>query len=491
MEDINLILIIIISILLITIFIIINNTKNKAKELLQISERYYTYYFKNHINDINYHISEFENSLKKYRIYLEHKNIELSSLNKTSLDKELEVFKKEVSIFNELKNLQQNFSTNFKENNETIELIKSKPKMNKIIKFIENILEQDRLIYESLDFRMSNKENTLSEYKSLIKEKDEIFKELAKSTNFSFNKITSLYSDFLLVEFDLSEKYLKTKKRPAYSEAMRIKELKKESKFYIEQYRQMLYKYEILLQLFPELTDYVDDFDTIRELENKNNLKEIQENFDRVKNYVNKAEYETLSIDERNQLALDRYIKGRKTKWQIGRDYELFCGYEYEKDNWKVEYFGIEKKLEDMGRDLIAYKDNEIHIVQCKYWSQKKLIHEKHIAQLYGTTIAYKIENGEMFNVKPVFITNIELSEKAKLFAKYLDVIVVKKELSEFPRIKCNYGKDEYGIETEIYHLPFDQQYDRIIMNRKGNFYAFTVKEAVKNGFRRAYRYYG
>jgi len=253
----------------------------------------------------------------------------------------------------------------------------------------------------------------------------------------------------------------------------------------------MLYKYEILLQLFPELTNYVDDFNVINELDNYNNLKEIQENFDRVKHYVKKEEYEILTINQRNQLALDRYDKGNKTKWQIGRDYELYCGYEYEKENWKVEYFGIKEKLKDMGRDLIAFKNEEIHIVQCKYWSQKKLIHEKHIAQLYGTTIAYQIEKGELFNIKPVFITNIELSEKAKLFAKYLKVIIIKKELKEFPRIKCNYGKDENGLETKIYHLPFDQQYDKILMNKKGNFHAFTVDEAVNKGFRRAFRFYG
>jgi hypothetical protein len=473
------------------LYFVISKTKSKTKKLFQISERYYNYYFIKHQKTIQNHISEFEKELNIYQKYLENKNSQLSTFNKQYLKKELNIFSDEVKNFDRLKNLNSNFSKNLKNNSETIKTIKSKPELERLTNFIETILEQDKLIYESLNFRLNKNENIINEYKSLIRDKDDLFVELSKSTNSTLNKVTSLYSDFLLIQFNLSEQYLIAKKRPALAEAKRIRELKQESKFHIEQYRQMLYKYEILLQLFPELTDYVDDLNTIKELENKNNLEEIQENFDRVKNYVDKTEYELLSVDERNQLALDRYINGRKTKWQIGRDYELFCGYEYEKNNWKVEYIGIEKKLEDMGRDLIAYKNDEIHIVQCKYWSQKKLIHEKHIAQLYGTTIAYKIENGEMFNVKPVFITNIELSEKAKLFAKYLNVIVIKKELKEFPRIKCNYGKDEDGIETEIYHLPFDQQYDRVIMNRKGNFYAYTVKEAVNSGFRRAYRYFG
>jgi len=47
---------------------------------------------------------------------------------------------------------------------------------------------------------------------------------------------------------------------------------------------------------------------------------------------------------------------------------------------WDVNYFGIDKQLEDMGRDLIATRENIVHIVQCKYWAHRKVIHEKHIA---------------------------------------------------------------------------------------------------------------
>lgn len=56
----------------------------------------------------------------------------------------------------------------------------------------------------------------------------------------------------------------------------------------------------------------------------------------------------------------------------------------------------------------------------------------------------------------------------------------------EFPRIKCNIGKDG----EKIYHLPFDQKYDRTIIDKnKGEFFATTVAEAVEHGFRRAKKY--
>ena len=43
----------------------------------------------------------------------------------------------------------------------------------------------------------------------------------------------------------------------------------------------------------------------------------------------------------------------------------------------------------------------------------------------------------------------------------------------------------------DIFHLPFDQQYDKTKINKEDEFYAFTVKEAVESGFRRAYKHYG
>ncbi len=252
------------------------------------------------------------------------------------------------------------------------------------------------------------------------------------------------------------------------------------------------YKYEYLFQLFPDLELYADDIESIAELSSLNNLGELEDTVDRTRYYLSRDEYDSLSENERNQLALDRYIKSQKNKWQIGRDYELFIGYEYSRNGWDVDYFGIERQLEDMGRDLIATKEDEIHVIQCKYWAQQKLIHEKHIAQLYGTTVQFILSSSSAKKVIPVFATNISLSDTAKSFAEYLDVKVVEnKPMSEFPRIKCNINRDEWGAETRIYHLPMDQQYDRTKICNKGEFFAFNVQEAVNAGFRRAWRWYG
>ena len=157
-----------------------------------------------------------------------------------------------------------------------------------------------------------------------------------------------------------------------------------------------------------------------------------------------------------------------------------------------------------MGRDLICRSNSsqklcETHIVQCKCWSSNKMIHEKHITQLYGTTIEYAISNGIKIengilpkNLKPVLITSTRLSDTARAFANSLGVVyhenvVLPCEIHSYPRIKCNQRSG-----NKIYHLPFDQMYDRTIINEsQGDFYAFTVAEAEAKGFRRALHWSG
>ncbi len=71
---------------------------------------------------------------------------------------------------------------------------------------------------------------------------------------------------------------------------------------------------------------------------------------------------QSLTSTERNQKALDRYLRREKNNVEIGRFYERYLGYLYEKNGWKVEYIGIEKGLEDLGRDLICEKNNFIEL---------------------------------------------------------------------------------------------------------------------------------
>lgn len=270
-----------------------------------------------------------------------------------------------------------------------------------------------------------------------------------------------------------------------------LREIRREVKDVITACKQSEYQLAYAIQMFPGLEDFLEtDYNDLPEL----SLSDIEsDGHDTVRNYLSKEEYQNLSSVERNQLALDRYQKShRKTKWQIGRDYELYIGYRYSKKGYSVDYYGSNNGLEDLGRDLIAKKDNITLIIQCKYWSTGKVIHEKHINQLYGTTICYCYENNiPQEQVHAVLVTNTIVSDTAKSFAKYLGVEVVENLATEnFPCIKCNINRDEDGNTTKIYHLPFDQQYDACKIDAPGEFFAMTVAEAEAAGFRRAFRWH-
>lgn len=269
-----------------------------------------------------------------------------------------------------------------------------------------------------------------------------------------------------------------------------IREIRRASKEMIEKYKYSEYQLAYLIELFPGLSDVIDaEFNTLPAI----TIDDLSEH-DRTKDYLSKEEYLKLSTTERNQLALDRYIESHnKSKWQIGRDYELYIGYTYYKKGYEVEYFGEFNGLEDLGRDLICKKNDKTFIVQCKYWSQGKLIHENSITQLYGTTVSYCIENDiPKSKVKGILITNIQLSDMAKKMADYLKIQYKENvPMDNYPRIKCNIGVDEFGYPTKIYHLPFDQQYDSTKIDKDGEIFALTVKEAETAGFRRAFKWFG
>lgn len=89
----------------------------------------------------------------------------------------------------------------------------------------------------------------------------------------------------------------------------------------------------------------------------------------------------------------------------------------------------------------------------------------------------------------PVFVTTTSLSEIAQKCAEYLHIEVTQNyEFQDYPLIKCNISHSG----EKIYHLPFDQQYDRVqISFGKGEQYVTTIQEAEKLGFRRAHRWRG
>lgn len=311
----------------------------------------------------------------------------------------------------------------------------------------------------------------------------------------SFSELSERGKNPLIVDayitacFALDEKlakYFEKKKIPAPLAAETIRLYKKQDRDHLQRIRDLEYQ---LSELWAKDTDTSE----------KEEFDYIDDDEDRTKYFLTKEEYASLSESERNQRALDVYLRRKHTKAHVGKMFERYVGYRYEKEGYTVEYRGIKMGLKDGGIDLICRKGGDIQLVQCKNWSMDSTIYEKHICQLYGASKFYdKDIIQESFSdglfaeldwdrATPVFVATTKLDDHALEVAKKLGVVVQVISFDKnYPIIKCNINNGE-----RIYHLPFDQMYDYTMICKPGEFYASTVKEAEDKGFRRAHKWLG
>lgn len=295
------------------------------------------------------------------------------------------------------------------------------------------------------------------------------------------------FADFLYLMDLKAASDLEGKTRPAFTAAEKVREISAQKRALQEQCKLLEYQLSLYESVFPWLSEFKEiSADDLASVANVAAAPESE--YSTLKNWLSPQEYQTLSEIDRLQLALDRYANRKKSNWQIGIEYERYVGYCYEQKGYKVRYFGATEGLEDMGRDLIVSKGKKIFVIQCKRWASEKTIHEKHIFQLYGTTILQVMEHPG-YLVSGIFVTTTSLSSLARSCADYLHISVAEKfPLKPYPLIKCNISRDG----DKIYHLPFDQQYDRVIINPSdGDCYVSTVQEAESKGFRHAWRWHG
>ena len=175
---------------------------------------------------------------------------------------------------------------------------------------LDSLEERKREIEkEKLDFK---NEKDIS-YKQLEKERTDLERILEERKK-QFPWLIDTIADYYALLDGKTAAYLKYKKRPAMSAAEIVSSIKEEKRILNKENKFLSYKINYYESLFPWLSDILED-DNIDE--SAENILTHQDNFDIVKNFVTKDEYIKLSTIERNQLALDRYLQNRKSKWQI------------------------------------------------------------------------------------------------------------------------------------------------------------------------------
>lgn len=315
-----------------------------------------------------------------------------------------------------------------------------------------------------------------------------------------FPWLATAIADFHALEAETDAEALQTKRHPAMRAAAQVREHGNKRREAERAARRLQYRVEYYEKLFPWLTQYIGD-DVPDAAVEANGSADASD--DPVKLWLTEAEYEMLSTIEKNQIALDRWKRKKRSNWEIAREYERFIGYNYESLGYDVTYTGAILGFEDMGRDVIARRGPELRLIQCKYWSQDKTIHEKHIFQLFGVTLEYAFRLGAFEDLAQlslfggltkntgttaVLYTSAKISDVAKEVARRLGVECNENVgISDYPLIKCNVSSRD---GAKIYHLPFDQQYDRTkIKADRSEKYVYTVAEAEVAGFRRVWQW--
>lgn len=369
----------------------------------------------------------------------------------------------------------------------------------------------------SIVSQRQDNEWTLNKNKGVLEKNEETLKEIQKQRaalqkdlaernatlskildlNTHFNKnflegrkwLAELISQYREAPDQALEECLRYKDRPALAAAKEVSRIKKEKKALVKENVLLKSELDTIKEYFPVVEEYEQEI-----LEETNGFLPMDltddSGVDRVRRFMSPEEYKKLPTSERNQLALDRFLKHTSQSY-VGKLFELQLGWEYEQANYLVEYTGIQDKKKDRGRDLICKEFagmGDTLIVQAKCWSAKKTIFEKHIFQLFGTVFEYKRKHPREV-VRGVFVTTTKLDNFAKECAKELGIEIEEnyKLRKDFPMIKCNISSSG----EKIYHLPFDQQYDKVKIDKQGEFLALTVKEAEAAGFRRAMRWHG
>jgi ssDNA-binding Zn-finger/Zn-ribbon topoisomerase 1 len=367
---------------------------------------------------------------------------------------------------------------------------------------LEKLYNKDKSVLQAeiekqLETRVKELENNEAAFNQLVKEKTQGFPYLAEA-----------YIQYSrLCDMRIANKLI-TKDHPAWKASSEIRQMSKERR---EAEKAAMISNN-LLQYCKFLAPWLEDYIGIEANELDEIIQEIHSSWEKkekeldedVKRQIGPSVWNSLTPTEKLQRKLDWYWeKPNKTNWQLGRDYENYIGHLYELKGWAVYFHGA-KGFEDLGRDLICKKDGCVEIIQCKNWSQSKTIHEKNIYYLFGTTVEYYIENFgkledlqlslipthiEQRELTPKLVTTTSISPKAEQVAEALKVVIERIPFQRYPSVKCNVSR---RTGEKIYHLPFDQQYETILIEEdKLECYVETVAEAERLGFRHAFKWTG
>ena len=168
--------------------------------------------------------------------------------------------------------------------------------------------------------------------------------------------------------------------------------------------------------------------------DSKSNFKyelQINEPKDKITNYIETEEYNQYY---QQKVKLYEHLKKDDNFIEKGKNYELQIKKFYENKNYKVDTNGINKGKKDGGIDLIALKDNEIILIQCK--NHQKEIEQDLIRKFIGDCYVFESKNKDITKnrkIKREFVSNSSADYGSKMFLNE------NTEIVNFLNIKANF----------------------------------------------------
>ncbi len=266
-----------------------------------------------------------------------------------------------------------------------------------------NSIQDEKNNLEKITLSQKKEEEALKKEKLALQEIIFDLEKIKNETKQNSPWLSSLFADYFYIKDLRNAGMLLSKSSPAKKAAEILQNSAREKRILKQENKMLSYQLNFYENLFPWLLDFkeVSPLEAA-EIVNESVSQENSE-YANLRKFLSPEEYNNLSSTEKFQLALDRYQNRNKTKWEVGIEYERYVGYLYETKGYVVTFTGATLGLEDMGRDLIAKKDNSIIVIQCKRWAKEKTIHEKHIFQLYGSMVLLQLQNPEKSIRTPIY----------------------------------------------------------------------------------------
>ncbi len=269
---------------------------------------------------------------------------------------------------------------------------------------------------------LDNREKQLDEKAERLEKEKSGLQKIKDSDSQSCPYLARLFTEYYFLQDMKLANFLQHKSPPSPKAAENVKALAREKRDLLQKLKLTEYQLNFYESLFPWLLDFKEVSPQEAASVLGEQTKTESSEYSHFQAYLSPIEFNSLPRTERLQLSLDRYRSRNKTNWDVGIEYERYIGYLYEKDGHTVTYSGAMEGLKDMGRDLIVRSRKGVELIQCKRWAQEKIIHEKHIFQLYGSVVLYQIQNPKQ-KVSGSFYTTTTLSDTAKECAEYLGIV--------------------------------------------------------------------